>query len=129
MQLAHINSVKLIENYVKICHSIGSVMKQNATLNISLKHVLNSGLVIEIKIWKLENNKEYEEGVKYRLVLADPIRKKVLLLFDNHFPKKHHYHDHFGREMEYKFTTIKELLTDFFNLCSKIEGEYESTEN
>lgn len=43
-------------------------------------------------IWRVQRSEAYPEGVRYRLLLADPLSKKIISLFDNHVRKGHHYH-------------------------------------
>jgi hypothetical protein len=101
----------------------------SAKLLHNSKLVLNSGLVREIKIWQIPKNFHYPEGVKYRLVLVDPVWKKVLLLFDNQSSKGHHWHDSYGNEYIYKMISVATLIEDFLRLEEVEEKNYESNEN
>ena len=65
---------------------------EKTQLILSRKQALNSGLVIERKVWRVAISKQYPQGVKYRLVLVDPNSHVVILLYDNHWPKGPHVH-------------------------------------
>ena len=77
----------------------------------------------------MPQNKFHPESIKYRLVLADPVWKKVFLLYDNYSPKGHHWHDCRGEELPYKFTSMNVLLDDFFRQVKNLEKQYENYEN
>ncbi|MFA6238071.1 MAG: DUF6516 family protein [Bacteriovorax sp.] len=66
----------------------------------------------EIKLWEIEDRKRYLLGIKYSLYLFDPMYSRVLLGFDNHYPKGPHIHFE-DRESEYDFTSIDKLISDF----------------
>jgi len=77
------------------------------------KLILNSGLVEEIVIWRVAKNKHYPDGIKYRLLLADPVWKKVLILFENHSSK--------GDQ--------RQFVQDFLKEVKNFEEKYEGNEN
>lgn len=104
-------------------------MKKKATLLHRSKLVLNSSRVREIVIWKVPSSKNYPEGIKYRLALVDPLWKKVIVLFDNHAPKGHHYHLKCGRVVQYTFVSMTELIEDYLCLENIEEKIYEDSEN
>lgn len=104
-------------------------MMTKAELLHKSKLVLNSGLVEEIVIWRVPVSKDYPEGINYRLLLVDPIWKKVLVLFDNHAPKGHHRHDSDRTEYPYRFISVQSLIKDFLRLGLIQEKQYESNEN
>lgn len=93
------------------------------------KDVLNSGLVKEVVIWQVPKSTHYPQGIRYRLVIADPVWKKVLLLFDNHAPKGPHWHDKKGQEHIYKFISVERLIEEFKKMQTSLEKEYENHEN
>jgi Family of unknown function (DUF6516) len=93
---------------------------KRAELIIANKLTLNSDLVQEIRIWKSRVSEKYPEGFRYRLVLANPRSGKVLLLYDNHWPKGHHIHSG-NAEFPYRFVSLERLLKDFFRQVQKIE--------
>jgi hypothetical protein len=87
------------------------------------------GLVREVNIWKTPSSDRYPEGVRYRLVLVDPTNGRVLLLFDNHWPKGHHFHLR-GREEKFRFTSIPEVIVEFRDKSAEEEDRYyESKKN
>jgi len=104
-------------------------VKSKATLFHKTKLILDSGLVREVVIWRILKSVDYPDGFRYRLLLADPISKKVLLLFDNHAPKGHHYHNSNGEEFFNQFVSLEILLKDFFKLASEEEETYENAKN
>ena len=99
-----------------------------STLILKEKLVRQNGLVREAVIWKVSKSDKYQDGVRYRLALVDSFTGKVLVLFDNHFPKGHHKHLH-GEESPYRFSTVSELVDDFLSTCEKEEAKYESNAN
>ncbi len=64
----------------------------------------------------------YPDGIKYRLVLVVPLTGKLLVLFDNHFPKGHHRHLGTGQEVAYRFESVQKLVEDYLQA---IEDEEE----
>lgn len=94
--------------------------RTRARLLISSKLTLTSGLIQEIRIWAVRSSSKYPDGTRYRLVLVDPEMQKVLLLYDNHWPKGHHVHEG-GIERAYEFTSVERLLLDFFAGVRKLE--------
>ncbi len=104
-------------------------MTTKAVLIYKSKLILNSGLVEEIIFWKVPKSKYYPDGIKYRLILADPVWRKVLVLFSNHAPKSHHRHDSKGIESHYYFISTKSLIEDFLKFRKIEENQYENNEN
>ena len=101
----------------------------SAIPEIHRKQTLRSGLVREIKVWRLPLSVRYPDGLKYRLVLVNPETGEVLLLFDNHWPKGPHIH-FAGSEVAYLFAGLVELLTDFRASSDELERKaYESKKN
>lgn len=92
----------------------------NAKLLISSKLTLDSGYIQEIRLWKVQSSPKYPDGVRYRLVLVDPRVERVLILYDNHWPKGHHVHVS-GIERAYAFTSIEQLLRNFFDRVKEFE--------
>ena len=80
-------------------------------------------LISEICIWRVGRSEKYPDGVKYRLALVDPDAKKVLLLFDNHWPKGHHVHVG-STESRFAFTTVETLIYIFDERSTMKEKEY-----
>ena len=81
-----------------------------AKLLVNEKWVAPNGLIREIIVWEVPTSTKYQDGVRYRMVLADPMKTEVLVLLDNHPPKGHHQH-HFGKESVYRFEGLSKLLT------------------
>lgn len=48
---------------------------------------------VELKVFEIESDSKYPEGVKARFVLIDLIEKKPVLLIDNHAPFGFHKHE------------------------------------
>lgn len=48
---------------------------------------------VELKVFEIESNSKYPEGVKARFVLIDLIEKRPVLLIDNHAPFGFHKHE------------------------------------
>jgi hypothetical protein len=74
--------------------------------------------VAELKVWYIGTSKHYPEGIKYTLFLVKPENGTVILGMDNHKPKGPHLHLN-GQEIAYSFTTIDELITDFWRLAAE----------
>jgi hypothetical protein len=104
-------------------------VKSRVHLFHQTKIILDSGLIREIVIWRIQRTESYPEGIRYRLLLADPISKKVLVLFDNHAPKGHHFHDSKGREFPYEFDSLEKLIIDFLAIATLEEKLYENSKN
>jgi len=74
--------------------------------------------IIEMKVFRLKKDEYYPEGLKYSLYLVNPFANGVLVGFDNHKPKGHHYHLD-GKELPYCFVSQEQLIEDFFSLVQK----------
>lgn len=93
-----------------------------------LQGLSRTGLCIKGVIWEIRNDPNYANGVKYRLVVFEPSTKKVLLLFDNHYPKGDHYH--FEEKInQYEFISIDYLIRDLISMVSEMEEKYENKKN
>ena len=103
--------------------------KRRATLILDEKVPLDCGLLRQIVIWAVPQNSKYPDGVRYHLVLVDPLSGKVLLLFDNHYPKGHHQHSWDGIESPFIYTTLTDLLTLYYELEKMEIEKYESNAN
>ena len=73
----------------------------------------------ELKVWKVPTDENFPEGIKYSLFLVSLETKNVIVGFDNHKPKGHHFHH--GSEKFYNFEGVDKLIDDFWKL-SKKEG-------
>ncbi len=93
--------------------------KPKAKLLFRDRLVLKNGWLRDAIIWEVPVSESYPEGYRYRLVLAVPLTKEVLLLFDNHYPKGHHLHLKDGSEIRYHFQTIEKLMLDYLDAIQK----------
>ncbi|MBN1115022.1 MAG: hypothetical protein JXA66_06745 [Oligoflexia bacterium] len=72
--------------------------------------------IAEIRIWRVPKGRHYPDGIKYSLYLVQS--GKILVGFDNHFPKGHHLH--IGDvQVDYVFISYKKLLDDFWKLVKE----------
>ena len=86
------------------------------------KLLLDSGAIVQIKVWQLpEATEERPHGLKYSLFYGYPGERVVG--YDNEAGKGDHRH-YREREEPYRFTTYQNLLADFWQDVKKeIEGE------
>lgn len=86
------------------------------------KLLLDSGAIVQIKVWRLpEATEERSHGLKYFLFYGRPGERVVG--YDNEAGKGDHRH-YREREESYRFTTYQNLLADFWQDVSKeIERE------
>ncbi|MDZ7785093.1 MAG: DUF6516 family protein [Halioglobus sp.] len=86
------------------------------------KLLLDSGAIVQIKIWQLpETTEERPHGLKYSLFYGYPGERVVG--YDNEAGKGDHRH-YREREEPYQFTTYQTLLADFWQDVKKeIERE------
>jgi len=103
--------------------------KRRATLILNEKVPLESGLLREIVVWSVPVSAKYPDGVKYHLVLVNPLSGEVLLLFDNHFPKSHHQHSRDGSESPLVYTNLTDLLTLYYEQEKAEVEKYEGDAN
>jgi len=54
-----------------------------------------------------------DSELRYRMVFVNPEEGKIILLFDNHFPKGHHRHFPDGTEGPYNFQSVSKLVEDY----------------
>jgi len=81
------------------------------------KHKTIEGDIIEGIIWKVDKNKDFPSGVKYRLVY---IHKEVRILgYDNEKTKGDHKH-YFDKQYQYEFASPEKLKEDFLSDIAKI---------
>lgn len=99
-------SLDMISWYGKLYHMA------KAVLLMGDKYVLEGGLLIEYKAWKVPVSKDYPEGIKYSFYAVNEKEKRILVGYDNHQPKSHHRHWN-GREEPYTFEGIEKLKKDF----------------
>jgi hypothetical protein len=86
------------------------------------KLLLDSGAIVQIRIWQLpEATEERPHGLKYSLFYRRPGERVVG--YDNEAGKGDHRH-YREREEPYQFTTYQNLLTDFWqDVRKEIERE------
>ena len=74
------------------------------------KVLLQNGVIVEIKIWRINDRVRYPDRYKYSLYAI--YNHEVLVGYDNHYPKGHHRHFD-SIEESYNFTTLENLKNDF----------------
>ena len=86
------------------------------------KLLLDSGAIVQIRIWQLpEATEERPHGLKYSLFYGRPGERVVG--YDNEAGKGDHRH-YREREEPYQFTTYQNLLADFWqDVRREIERE------
>jgi hypothetical protein len=85
--------------------------RQRARSILQTKVVLGNGVIVEMKIWEMQTNDgRYPDGLRYSLYgIYDG---RVLVGYDNHYPKGHHRH--LGvLEAPYRFSSLDQLKNDF----------------
>lgn len=83
------------------------------------KEIEKDGGIIEMKAYEVTPSKKYPLGFRYSLYYVR--NEKVLVGYDNRFPKGPHKHSD-GCEHSYEFKGIDELIKDFLkdtNDCKK----------
>jgi hypothetical protein len=72
--------------------------------------------IVEMKIWRIPESKNYPQGRKYSLFLV--VGGQVIVGFDNHKPKGPHIH--LGdQELPYLYRGDESLIDDFLDLIKK----------
>jgi len=71
---------------------------EKATIIHHRKLALKGRLLSERIIWKVPPTIQYPFGIKYRLIVVNPVTQEVILLYDNHWPKGPHIHGSNGGE-------------------------------
>ncbi len=74
--------------------------------------------VAEAKVWKVPVTKDFPEGTKYSLFLVWKETGEIVIGFDNHKPKGHHFHQGSSQE-SYAFTNVDELVDEFWSLVKR----------
>jgi len=86
---------------------------------VTLIHRSDDGVAVaELKVWNVGVSTHYPDGIKYALFLVQPESGDVILGMDNHKPKGPHLHLN-GREELYRFTTVDDLIEDFWRLAAE----------
>jgi hypothetical protein len=73
----------------------------------------NIVVVVELKVWKVENSPSYPKGIKYSLFCIDRTSGLIVIGFDNHKTKGPHKHVN-ESEVPYFFNNYDQLLQDFW---------------
>ncbi|MCL4457854.1 MAG: DUF6516 family protein [Nitrospirae bacterium] len=84
------------------------------------KRLYENGDIIEIKAWKVEQSSDKPHGFKYSLVFVRD--GKRVIGYDNSEQKGDHRH-YKGKEHQYRFKGIDELIEDFFNDVRRFKDE------
>jgi len=94
----------------------------DAVLLESPKLLLDSGAIVQLKIWRLpEPTEEGPHGLKYSLYYGRPGER--IIGYDNETGKGDHRH-YSEREAPYEFTSFERLLADFWqDVRKEIERE------
>ena len=88
-----------------------------ATLVLHEKRLVASATAIaELKVWQVPRSRDYPTARKFSLFFI--VDGEVVVGIDNHKPKGPHLHVG-GREEPYVFTTVEQLLDDFWALVRK----------
>lgn len=97
-------------------------MRRPARLLQSRRLDLANGLIVQIKIWELPGaTDERPHGLKYSLFFGRDGER--IIGYDNEAGKGDHRH-YRDREEPYRFTTMENLIADFWNDVKKeIENE------
>ena len=91
-----------------------------AALAFHDKQVLADGAIVEMKIWRLlPPVAGSEHGLKYSLFYGYPGRR--LVGYDNEPGKGDHRHLE-SEESPYRFTTVEQLIQDFFADVARIRS-------
>ncbi|MBM3556047.1 MAG: hypothetical protein FJX47_10895 [Alphaproteobacteria bacterium] len=91
-----------------------------ATLIFRRRDVLESGLVVDMVIWRLPAlDPDRPSGLKYRLQAHREGR--ALVRYDNERRKGDHKHIG-SREEPYRFTTVEKLIEDFIADVERLGG-------
>ena len=77
------------------------------------------GGIVEVKVWFVPRSKDRPHGYKYSLVYIK--HGKRILGYDNAEGKGDHRH-HGGKEMAYKFISVKKLIEDFYRDLREVKS-------
>lgn len=103
--------------YGKIWHKI---QMAKATLIVRERRIDESGGIMEIKVWRVPDRvRPSKHNYKYSLLYGRAGWR--LVGFDNELGKGDHMHIA-GIEKPYSFTSLAQLLTDFFSEVRKAGG-------
>ena len=83
------------------------------------KIILADESIVESKIWKVPKSKKYKKGVRYSLFYVQ--KGKVIIGYDNHYPKGPHRH-YENKEEPYHFSNVDQLIEDFKNDLRRVSS-------
>jgi hypothetical protein len=95
-------------------------MFTRAKLLFHRKNIESNGDIIEMKIWQVPDSKDKPHGLKYSLVYIQ--NGKRVVGFDNAEGKGDHKH-YGGKECCYDFTSVDNLIKDFYSMIEKIRSD------
>jgi hypothetical protein len=75
------------------------------------KAKLQGRYILEMKLYEVRRSAQYPDGVRYHMILADPMTGRRVLM-DNHHPKGPHLHLD-SVEMLYDYADENQLVEDF----------------
>jgi hypothetical protein len=75
------------------------------------KAKLQRRYILEMKIYEVHRSAYYRDGIRYRMILIDPMTGRRVLM-DNHHPKGPHVHLD-SLEMPYNYIDEDQLVDDF----------------
>jgi hypothetical protein len=93
-----------------------------ASLIVHEKLVLDSGAIVEIKVWRLpQRTAERPHGLKYSLFYGRPGER--IIGYDNEAGKGDHRHFQ-GVERPYRFSSFEKLMAEFWrDVRKEIDNE------
>lgn len=93
----------------------------DAKIVIHEKFVYGDGSIVEIKAWEVPKTDSRPEGYKYSLVYIDSDGLRAIG-YDNSKQQGHHKHV-YDKQMSFAFTSLKELVDQFYQEVQKLRGE------
>lgn len=86
-----------------------------------LKRIIN-GDIIDIRIWGIEKDEDYPEGIRYSMSYIKKTNNDYERIFgyDNEKGKGHHEH-RYGKERKIEFNNWEDLVKRFFEEVDKIK--------
>ena len=78
------------------------------------------GGTVQMVVYQVEAGMKYTDGVRYRLFYVRD--RRVIVGYDNHYPKGHHRHVG-DRQEPYAFSSMERLVADFLAEVGKSGGK------
>ena len=89
---------------------------------ILIKQAYENGSILDIKVWRLPaTSSERPHGLKYSLFFGWAGER--IVGYDNEAGKGDHRH-YRTRELPYEFSTLKQMIQDFYDDVAKERGEF-----